>query len=89
MAEFNGRKQFNKNPKAERGMRKPFRRRIPCPDVHAGTVEYKMSKTMADEILKAAKSKGIKLTPQEILCNYVNEQCGLKGFCVNVLVDLQ
>ena len=40
MAEFNGRKQFNKNPKAERGVRKPFRRRIPCPDVHAGTVEY-------------------------------------------------
>ena len=41
---------------------------------------------MADEIIKVAKSKK---TPQEILCNYVNEQCGLKGFCVKVLVDLQ
>ena len=45
-----------------------------------------MSKNMADEIIKASKSKK---TPQEILCNYVNEQCGLKGFCVKVLVDLQ
>ena len=59
---------------------------IKAPEVCAGTIEYKMSKTMADEIIKASKSKK---TPQEILCNYVNEQCGLKGFCVKVLVDLQ
>lgn len=59
---------------------------ILAPEVCAGTIEYKMSKTMADEIIKASKSKK---TPQEILCNYVNEQCGLKGFCVKVLVDLQ
>ena len=59
---------------------------IKAPEVCAGTIEYKMSKIMADEIIKAAKSKK---TPQEILCNYVNEQCGLKGFCVKVLVDLQ
>ena len=59
---------------------------IKAPEVCAGTIEYKMSKNMADEIIKAAKSKK---TPQEILCNYVNEQCGLKGFCVKVLVDLQ
>lgn len=59
---------------------------IKAPEVCAGTIEYKMSKSMADEIIKVAKSKK---TPQEILCNYVNEQCGLKGFCVKVLVDLQ
>ena len=59
---------------------------IKAPEVCAGTIEYKMSKIMADEIIKASKSKK---TPQEILCNYVNEQCGLKGFCVKVLVDLQ
>lgn len=59
---------------------------IKAPEVCAGTIEYKMSKSMADEIIKASKSKK---TPQEILCNYVNEQCGLKGFCVKVLVDLQ
>ena len=59
---------------------------IKAPEVCAGTIEYKMSKSMADEIIKASKSKK---TPQEILCNYVNEQCGLKGFCIKVLVDLQ
>ena len=59
---------------------------IKAPEVCAGTIEYKMSKVMADEIIKASKSKKI---PQEILCNYVNSELGLKGFCVKVLVDLQ
>lgn len=59
---------------------------IKAPEVCAGTIEYKMSKGMADEIIKTANSKK---TPQEILCDYVNTQCGLKGFCVKVLVDLQ
>ena len=59
---------------------------IKAPEVCAGTIEYKMSKIMADEIIKASKSKK---TPQEILCNYVNSELGLKGFCVKVLVDLQ
>ena len=59
---------------------------IKAPEVCAGTIEYKMSKGMADEIIKVAKSKK---TPQEILCNYVNSEFGLKGFCVKVLVDLQ
>lgn len=56
------------------------------PEVCAGTIEYKMSKAMADEIIKASKSKR---RPQEILCDYVNTQCGLQGYCVKVLVDLQ
>ena len=59
---------------------------IKAPEVNAGTIEYKMSKTMADEIIKASKSKK---APQEILCGYVNEELGLKGFCIKVLVDLQ
>ena len=59
---------------------------VKAPEVCAGTVEYKMSKTMADEIIKASKSKR---RPQEILCDYVNTQCGLQGYCVKVLVDLQ
>lgn len=64
---------------------------IPAPEVCAGTIEYKMSKGMADEIIKTAKSKSGKLPKpaHEILCDYVNTQCGLKGFCVKVLVDLQ
>ena len=59
---------------------------IKAPEVCAGTIEYKMSKVMADEIIKASKSKK---TPQEILCIFVNSELGLKGFCVKVLVDLQ
>ena len=58
---------------------------VKAPEVCAGTVEYKMSKLMADEIIKASKSKR---SPQEILCDYVNTQCGLKGYCVKVLVEL-
>ena len=44
-----------------------------------------MSKLMADEIIKAYKSKK---APQEILCDYVNTQCGLQGYCVKVIVEL-
>ena len=60
---------------------------VKAPEVCAGTVEYKMSKTMADEIIKASKNK--QRRPQEILCEYVNTQCGLQGYCVKVLDDLQ
>ena len=59
---------------------------VKAPEVCAGTIEYKMSKGMADEIIKSAKNKK---APQEILCDYVNSQMGLKGYCVKVLVDLQ
>ena len=63
---------------------------ITSPDVCAGTIEYKMGKLMADEILKAAKSKSGKLPKpaHEILCDYVNRECGLKSYCVKVLVDI-
>ena len=59
---------------------------VSAPEVCAGTIEYKMSKSMADEVIKASKSNR---RPQEILCDYVNTQLGLKGYCVKVLVDLQ
>lgn len=59
----------------------------PAPDVCAGTIEYKMSRTMAEEAIKAYN--GAKKDPQEILCRYVNENFGLKSYCVKVLVDLQ
>ena len=51
------------------------------------TVEYKMSKTMADEIVRVAKKKGNRRPPQEILVNYVNEQYGLLRTCVRVLIN--
>ena len=51
-----------------------------------GTIEYKMSNQMARSIIKA--HKGPKKRPQEILCDYVNQECGLKGHCVKVLIEL-
>jgi hypothetical protein len=90
----NGKKNFNRNNNRPNNKPNDFgskkRETIPAPDVCAGTIEYKMGKLMAEEILKAAKSKSGKLPkpPQEILCDYVNTQMGLKGYCVKVLVDI-
>ena len=91
----NGKKNFNNRNNNRNGNKpvaynNPKRETIPAPDVCAGTIEYKMSKVMADEILKAAKSKSGKLPkpPLDILCDYVNTQMGLKGYCVKVLVDI-
>ena len=74
-------KNQNFNAKREPG--------IKAPDVCCGTIEYKMSKVMADEILKDAKGKSGKLPKpaQEILCEYVNRECGLKGYCVRVIIN--
>lgn len=52
----------------------------------AGSVEYKMSAAMAQNIMKT--HKGPKKNKQEILVNYVNTQMGLKDKCTKVLVDL-
>jgi hypothetical protein len=86
---FNNRNNNNRNNKSV-AYNNSKRETIPAPDVCAGTIEYKMSKVMADEILKAAKSKSGKLPkpPLDILCDYVNTQMGLKGYCVKVLVDI-
>lgn len=51
-----------------------------------GSIEYKMSNSMARNIIKS--HKGTKKRPQEILCDYVNTQMGLKGHCVKVLIEL-
>jgi hypothetical protein len=85
-----GKRNFNRSNNKSFNYNGQKRETIPAPDVCAGTVEYKMGKTMADEILKAAKSKSGKLPkpPLDILCDYVNTQMGLKGYCVKVLVDI-
>lgn len=44
-------------------------------------ISYKMTKAMADTILKENKGKR---PTQEVLCEYVNTQLGLKGYCVSV-----
>ena len=52
----------------------------------SGYVEYKMSNLMARSIIK--NHKGPRKRPQEILCDYVNKELGLKGFCTKVLIEL-
>lgn len=85
MAE-NMKKNFKRNNKKRRnkdfGTKNP-NARIKAPAFHSGLIEYKMPKAMAEDILKDDKSKG---SAQEILCDYVNTQCGLLGYCVKVLV---
>jgi hypothetical protein len=85
---FNNRNNNSNNPRNNYGGKK--RDTLKAPDVCAGTIEYKMSKVMAEEILKVAKGKSGKLPRPalDILCDYVNTQMGLKGYCVNVLVEV-
>lgn len=59
---------------------------IKAPEVNAGLVEYKMSRDMAENIIKT--KKGNKADPQTILCDFVNTFMGVKGYCIRVLVDL-
>ena len=75
-------KNQNFNVKREAG--------ITPPDVCAGIIEYKMGKVLAEQILNDAKTKSGKLPKpaQEILCDFVNRECGLKSYCVRVLVDV-
>ena len=51
-----------------------------------GGVEYTISAALAQHIIKT--HKGPKKNKQQMLCDYVNEQMGLKGHCVKVLVEL-
>lgn len=51
-----------------------------------GGVEYTMTAGLANHIMKT--HKGSKKNKQEVLCNYVNSQMGLRGNCVKVLIEL-
>lgn len=51
-----------------------------------GGVEYTMTATLANHIMKI--HKGPKKNKQEVLVRYVNEQFGLKDKCVKVLIQL-
>ena len=54
------------------------------PEFHAGLFEYKMTTTLAEQIVGKNKNKN----PQQALCDYVNEDLGLKGFCNKVIIGL-
>ena len=51
-----------------------------------GSVEYKMTETLAKELLKKRKGTDAKMNPTDYLCKVVNETFGLKNYCVNVIL---
>ena len=80
---YNNKKNSNTNSKNKNFNNRKTNYNIPA-DVYAEPIEYKMSKQMADGIIKDAKGKG---NPQVLLCDFVNTQFGLKGYCVRVIVS--
>lgn len=52
-----------------------------------GNIEYKMSKTCADNLLKLRKGEEKKFPVQKFLCDYVNLVYGVKGNCVKVIIE--
>ena len=53
---------------------------------HRGLIEYQMGKAMAEDILDLRKGKEKGIDPQKWLCDYVNDQMGLIGYCIKVVV---
>ena len=56
--------------------------------VNYGEIEYRMSPELAKDLLKARKGNDLKMRPQDYLCKYFNEECGVKGNCVVVTTTL-
>ena len=99
MAEFNNKKPYvknnnnndNRNRKSnsnDRNVRNQKKqplslrqRGIKSPEDAGKVIEYKMSVYLADTILEKNKSNR---DEQEVLCEYVNTQLGLKDYCVRV-----
>lgn len=49
---------------------------------HEKKFEYKMSRELAEILLRSRKG----VEPQKYLCNYVNDNCGMMGTCVSVIL---
>lgn len=83
MADF---KKTNNRKKITQKKPKPVQR-ITVEDLMCEQIEYEMSKELAETILTQAKKSNDKRPPQEILCEYINTQHGLKGYCVRVFAN--
>lgn len=49
--------------------------------------EYKMPVKMAKELLKNRSESDKKMSQKDFLVKFVNENCGIKGICTNVIVN--
>lgn len=52
---------------------------------HRGLIEYQMGRAMMEDILDLRKGKEKGIDPQKWLCDYVNDQMGLIGYCIKVV----
>lgn len=48
-------------------------------------VEYKLPKEAILDILNNRNKADEKIDPQKYLCDYINEECGLLGYCIRVI----
>lgn len=48
-------------------------------------VEYKMPKAMIIDLLNSRTKAEEKIDPQKYLCDYINYEYGLLGYCVRVI----
>lgn len=48
-------------------------------------IEYKMPKAAMLDLLNNRNKVEEKIDPQKYLCDYVNNECGLLGYCVRVI----
>ena len=72
----------NDNNKPEKATKRPYNPNRTIQTNNKYTCEYKMSSGMAYEILKNTSGD-----PQKILCDWVNQNCGLLWECVKVITD--
>lgn len=62
---------------------KPFMAKKPA-DKHGDPFEYKMSLASANDILRDCPKK---MKPEQYLCDFVNDEYGLMGWCCRVIVE--
>ena len=83
----NNKKNFNNNKKNNNKREKDFgskqESRVEAPEMCGRLFEYQMGRALAETIIADDKSRR---HPQEVLCEYVNTQLGLMGYCVKVFV---
>ena len=53
---------------------------------HRGLIEYQMPKEMAADILTQRMGRDKNIDPQKYLCDIVNTEMNLLGYCVRVVV---
>lgn len=54
---------------------------------HRGFIEYNMPRAIAESILSDRKGKEKGSDPQKYLCDFVNEQYHMIGYCLKVIVS--